>query len=63
MEIKKLLFRAEKEERKNTNNKRGPYEMKISLFNDYDETKINKFIEFIIYSTAENNIFINEKIK
>lgn len=37
--------------------------MKISLFNDYDETKINKFIEFIIYSTAENNIFINEKIK
>jgi hypothetical protein len=57
LEINKLLFRAEKEERKNTNNKRGHYEIKISLFNDLDETKIIKFLEFIIYSTAENNIF------
>ena len=34
LEINKLLFRTEKEEKNNTNNKRGTYEMKISLFKD-----------------------------
>ena len=34
LEINKLLFRTEKEERINTNNKRGTYEIKINLFND-----------------------------
>ena len=49
LDINKLLFITENEERNNTNNKRGTYEMKIKLFNGINENNNeimnNKYIK------------------